>query len=160
MPGTVEEFRGSAPWLVRTLAAATLAGGFAAAGAQEIDTLADLRAHGAAVLSAAQVRELLIGNRVVTPGGRAWTYDPDGSLSLVVEQRTGLASRSGSGTWQVDEAGNSCVQLAWQAGPTTTTDRWCGKIYVVDGVHYSVIEHPARGDGAKAHRLEVRRRDR
>jgi len=136
-----------------------MAGGCATP-AREIDTLADLRARGAAALTGPELRALLVGNRLHTPGGRAWTYDPDGTLSFVVEPRTGLTSLAGSGTWRIDDDGTSCLRLVYQVVQDSTVTAFCSTVYRLDGAHYSVIHDPDRGNSAKANRFEVRQRNR
>jgi len=138
--------------------AVVLVGTLAVAGPglpSEIGTLADLRARGATPMTGSELRTLLVGNRVRTSGGRAWTYGADGTLAFVTEQRTGLASRAGSGTWRIDDDGTACLRLVRRVALEATVNEFCSRVYQLDRAYYSVIPHPARDDGAKAHRFEV-----
>ena len=123
------------------IAAAFFLGTSSLAGAQPT-TFAEVKSKNGVQLSAAELRELMPGAKVVnrTPAGstRHWENKPDGTFSASTDGRgfagTRNAHASAPGTWRVTDNGRLCVKIQW----TRPVDDWCKYIFKVGDKYYGV----------------------
>lgn len=117
-------------------------------------TLADAKAKGAVQVSAADLKALLAGAKVVnqSPTGstRSWDNRADGDLVASSDGRGNNPPRSisGNGTWKVDDNGAYCVQIRW----TTLTEAWCRYVYKAADKYYTFL---TQDDTARAWEFQI-----
>lgn len=125
------------------------------ASSQEL-TLAELKAKNAAQLTAAELRELMPGAKVVeqTAAGSThrWQNKPDGTFIASTDGRGSNGGRNsfvtGAGTWRVTEDAKLCVTVKWPTNP----EDWCRYVFKADGKYYVVNRHQ---DTAQAMLMEI-----
>ena len=121
---------------------ALLALGFCSTSFAAMETLADVKANGGVELSAADLKELMPGAKVIsrTQAGstRTWQNKLDGTLSASSDGRGVTGGRNGyatgEGTWKISDNGRWCVKINWPH----LVDDWCRVMYKVGGKYYGV----------------------
>ncbi len=120
--------------------------------------LGDLRAQNGVQLSAADLKQLMPGAKVVhrTEAGstRDWTNDPEGTFIASSDNGASTVHRRPSqakGTWHVGDNGTYCVTLEWR----TASENWCRYIFRVGEKFYGVSTIANRA--AKAQEFEFNR---
>lgn len=111
-------------------------------------TLAEVKAKGAVQLSAADLKQLLPGDTVIsqTPTGstRRWQNRADGDLSGSSDGRGTQRALpySGSGTWKIDDNGTYCVHIRWNM----LNEDWCRYVFRAGDKYYTfgTLEDTAR----------------
>jgi hypothetical protein len=100
-------------------------------------TFAEVQATGAKALTGAEVRELVLGAKTeftqVDGFIRHWTNEADGTF--IADRNYGpIRSRSGRGTWSVNDDGALCLRFDWGSADT---NEWCRQLYRVEDRYYA-----------------------
>ena len=123
-------------------AVAIVALGFCALAGAQVSSFADVKGKGGAQLSAADLKDLMPGAKVIsrTQAGstRTWTNKPDGSFIASSDGRGSAGSRNAyataPGTWRVSDEGKLCVKIQWQVNQ----DDWCRFMFKIGDKYYGV----------------------
>ncbi len=104
-------------------------------------TLGDVKAKNAVQLSAADLKTLLPGakvvNQVPTGSTRSFSNAAGGDLVASSDGRGNNPPRviSGNGTWKIDDNGTYCVQIRWP----TQTEAWCRYVFKAADKYYTFL---------------------
>lgn len=94
-------------------------------------TVAAVKTAGGKELSGAELTALLPGKTARRTSDRfdqSWVHDQGGKIRASSVEKTGyMHNRSGSGSWQVNDQGQYCLQIEW---PRLSWN-WCRYIYQV-----------------------------
>ena len=101
---------------------------------------AEVKAKNGTQLSAADLKQLMPGAKVVSPTAagstRTWHNEPDGTFSAASDGRGSAGGRNayatGPGTWRVTEDGKLCVKIQWPVNQ----DDWCRFIFKAGDRYY------------------------
>jgi hypothetical protein len=112
------------------------------AASADITNYADVKANGGVELSTAELKELMLGAKVVsrTQAGstRSWQNKQDGTLTASSDGRGVTGGRNayatGEGTWKVSDSGRWCVKIDWPRN----ADDWCRMMFKVGNKYYGV----------------------
>lgn len=107
--------------------------------AQEPAVLRDLEPLIPVQLTAAELRELLPGAKLIrrldNGNTHIWTNEPDGTFIISSDNRSTTGRyASAPGKWNVTDDGRYCIRIEWR----TTTDDWCRFVLRVSDDHYLV----------------------
>jgi hypothetical protein len=124
------------------------------AGAQDA-TVGDLRAKGAAVLSAEEVKALLIGNTVRYESANFVTQykiETNGKLVGSAQRRIGTAGGSTlTGDWKVTDQGRWCGSVTASVGGGAD---WCRTVFKV-GTSYYYVDGAGADPTRPAYELKI-----
>ena len=123
-------------------AIAVLALGLCSFAGAQVSSFADVKAKGGVQLSAADLKQVMPGAKVIsrTQAGstRTWQNKPDGTFVASSDSRGFAGGRTypvtASGTWRVSDEGRLCVKIQWQA----SQDDWCRFMFKVGDKYYGV----------------------
>ena len=124
------------------IAVAVVVLGLCTGAVAQAPTYADVKAKSGVQLTAADLKELMPGAKVVsrTQAGstRTWENKPDGTLQASTDGRGVTGGRNAytqsPGTWQVTDGGRYCVKIPWPRSP----DDWCYYMFRVGDKYYGV----------------------
>jgi hypothetical protein len=101
-------------------------------------TFADVQAGGVQALTAAEVKDLVLGTKTVftlaNGTTRIWTNTSDGTFLASRSIRPYGSSSSARGTWSVNADGAYCLTFDWGH---METEQWCRRLYRVQDKYYA-----------------------